>query len=57
MIIYFINKIIFLFTFKIVLFDSVAPDVKIISFSSAPIRSATYLRAIYIALSDSHPYS
>ena len=56
MIIYIINNF-FLFTFKIVLFDSVAPDVKIISFSSAPIRSATYLRAIYIALSDSHPYS
>ena len=37
------------------LFDSVAPDVKMISFGSALMRSATWCRDVSIAASDSHP--
>ena len=52
-----INKIIKKITFRIQLFDSVAPDVNIISFSSAPIKSAIYFLAVSTAFSDSQPYS
>ena len=37
------------------LFDSVAPDVKIISFGDAPISEAIWARAVSTALSESQP--